>query len=201
MTIYCCAGPMQDNHCDACGRNASPVEIAEDLEQRQHDLVLRAGSDPQPELWVDGKPNPAYTAWMERNKPKDLGPSSDFGWQECHGCGVDSDMWGDPRTKHRDDCPGVCIRPTCTFHSLVICPQCHGTGSGVAFYVDDKSKCTLCLGEGAVSRYSNEELLEYAVTAVREAWVAGGRTWTDALQADFEKITRQALGMDWEGQP
>lgn len=26
MTIYCCAGPMQNFHCDACGRDASPGE-------------------------------------------------------------------------------------------------------------------------------------------------------------------------------
>jgi hypothetical protein len=73
--------------------------------------------DEHPPLWTpEGAPNPEYKRWREANKPKDLGPSSDFGWQECHGCGVDSDMWGDPRTQHKDDCPGVCIQPGCAFH-------------------------------------------------------------------------------------
>lgn len=70
--------------------------------------------DPMPELWKDGFTNPEYTAWYERNKPKDLGPPSDFGWVECHGCGVDSDRWD--VAQHKPDCPRVCTLERCHWH-------------------------------------------------------------------------------------
>jgi hypothetical protein len=43
--------------------------------------------------------------------PSPFGPPSDFGWRTCHGCGGSRDDWGSER--HRDDCPGVCVRENC----------------------------------------------------------------------------------------
>jgi hypothetical protein len=67
-----------------------------------------------PPKWIDGQPNPEYNKWYHANKPKDLGPSSDFGWQDCHGCERVSDRW--PYDEHAKDCPGVCIRENCDWH-------------------------------------------------------------------------------------
>ena len=43
-----------------------------------------------------------------------LGPPSDFGWQQCHGCEA-----GDDRgvQNHKPDCPGGCVRPQCSYHA------------------------------------------------------------------------------------
>lgn len=46
--------------------------------------------------------------------PEPLGPSSDFGWQACHGCEVLCDCWTEE--DHSIDCPGRCVRIFCLPH-------------------------------------------------------------------------------------